>query len=190
MKQSLIKLTLALSVVLLLGACNSTPTKDDDSAAAAGANVEERSGGAGGASSGADGSTVTTMGVAGQGGFAGSAMSLDDPTSELATRTIYFDLDSSDIKPEFVAVLRAHAAYLLANPATRVTLEGHCDERGSREYNLALGERRARMVKRYIMAEGVGDAQLDELSYGEERPVDLGQGDAAWSQNRRVEIVY
>jgi peptidoglycan-associated lipoprotein len=189
MKLHCLKWILSVTIIATLSACSTPPSGGDGLQANAGAVVEDRNGAAQG-SNGAATSEVTTMGLAGPGGFGGSALSLDDPAGVLATRTIYFDLDSSDIKPEFINVIRAHAAYLALNPTTRVTLEGHCDERGSREYNLALGERRARMIKRFIMAEGVGEAQLEDLSYGEERPVDPGQGEAAWSQNRRVEIVY
>jgi peptidoglycan-associated lipoprotein len=134
------------------------------------------------------GEEADTSGARRHGAWAGT--SLDDPNSPLAIRTILFDFDSSDIRYDFVDVLRAHAGYLAANPSTQVTLEGHADERGTREYNLALGERRAHAVKQFLMAEGVGVSQLREISYGEERPVDPGQNEEAWEHNRRVELVY
>jgi peptidoglycan-associated lipoprotein len=172
--------TRSLALVLaasLLAACSGTPTKTDGAGTDAAA-VDSRDGAAGAA----------TMGVGGQGAWTGSP--LDDPSSPLSSRTIYFELDSSDIPPESVDVLRAHAQYLASNPSVRVTLEGHCDERGTREYNLALGERRARTVRQFVLAEGVSGGQIDTISYGEERPVDLTPGEAGWARNRRVEIVY
>jgi peptidoglycan-associated lipoprotein len=116
--------------------------------------------------------------------------SLDDPQSLLAVRIIYFEYDSSDIKSEDRATIEAHAAYLVANPNTNVTLEGHADERGSREYNLALGERRAQTVKRQMTLLGASPNQISTVSYGEERPAIEGHDDYSWSQNRRVEIIY
>jgi peptidoglycan-associated lipoprotein len=113
------------------------------------------------------------------------------PTSPAAAqRIIYFDFDSSDIRNEFVDVIGAHARYLAGNATVRVRLEGHTDERGSREYNITLGERRSQTVKRALMLQGVQEAQIATVSYGEERPAAAGSDDAAWSKNRRVEIVY
>jgi len=86
--------------------------------------------------------------------------------------------------------LQTHAGYLANHPGTRVTLEGHTDERGTREYNLALGDERAQTVQRFMLAEGVRSDQLTTLSFGEEKPVALEHGDTAWSQNRRVELAY
>ncbi len=180
-------LPLVLLAGLLLGACSSLETTDEE-AQEGGASVESRDGESAATQGIGEGGDAQTQGVGGQGAWTGSP--LDDPTSPLASRTIYFDFDSSDIRSDYVEVLRAHAQYLAANAAVTVTLEGHADERGTREYNLALGEQRARRVKQFMMAEGVADAQLNDLSYGEERPVDPGQGEGAWAQNRRVEIVY
>jgi peptidoglycan-associated lipoprotein len=87
-------------------------------------------------------------------------------------------------------MLHAHAGYLVANPSATVMIEGHCDERGSREYNIGLGERRANTVKQFFEAEGVDPAQLNTISYGEERPEMLGHDEAAWSKNRRAVLVY
>ena len=108
----------------------------------------------------------------------------------LATRVVYFDFDSSEIKGAGVDVVAAHARYLAANPGTRVRLEGHTDERGSREYNIGLGERRAQAVRRALMLQGAIDGQLSTVSYGEERPAAPGHDEEAWAKNRRVEIVY
>lgn len=103
---------------------------------------------------------------------------------------VYFDFDKSEIRTEFRTVLNAHAMNLVANPNMTVVLEGHADERGTREYNLALGERRAQAVADYLMLKGAAASQIDTVSYGEERPVALGSTEADYAENRRVEIVY
>lgn len=111
--------------------------------------------------------------------------------NELLDQTlVYFDFDKSVIRPEFIDMLNAHADELVANPSMMVVLEGHADERGTREYNLALGERRAKQVATYLMVQGVSAAQIDTVSYGEEKPLAIGKTEAEYSQNRRVEIVY
>lgn len=126
---------------------------------------------------------------------AGAASGSEDETAGpqaglLAKRTIYFDFDNSEIKGEGTDIVAAHAKYLAANPTARVRLEGNTDERGSREYNIGLGERRAQAVRRALLLQGAGDAQLSTVSYGEERPASAGHDEAAWAKNRRVEIVY
>jgi peptidoglycan-associated lipoprotein len=103
---------------------------------------------------------------------------------------VYFDFDSSEIRAEYVPVVAAHAAYLVKFPTGRVRLEGHTDEKGSREYNIGLGERRAQTVRRALMLQGVAEAQITTVSYGEERPAVEGSDDAALAQNRRVELVH
>jgi peptidoglycan-associated lipoprotein len=108
----------------------------------------------------------------------------------LASRTIYFDFDSAVIQGQGVDVVAAHAKYLAANPGARVRLEGNTDERGSREYNIGLGERRAQSVRRAMLLQGVSDGQITTVSYGEERPAVMGHNEAAWAKNRRVDIVY
>jgi peptidoglycan-associated lipoprotein len=111
--------------------------------------------------------------------------------ADLAQKSIvYFDFDSSEIRPEYVSVIAAHAGYLVKFPSARVRLEGHTDERGSREYNIGLGERRAQAVRSALMLQGVADAQITTVSYGEERPAVEGSDDAAHAQNRRVELVH
>jgi peptidoglycan-associated lipoprotein len=114
----------------------------------------------------------------------------EDPGSPLYQRTIYFDYDNAEIKPEYLSILRTHSAYLGTKAGTQVTLEGHTDERGTREYNLALGDQRADAVRRFMVADGVAPNQLSTLSYGEERPADPGHSEQAWRQNRRVVIQY
>ena len=114
----------------------------------------------------------------------------EDPSNPLYQRTIYFDYDSAEILPDYIALMRNHAAYLGSHTSTRVTLEGHTDERGTREYNLALGDQRAEAVRRFMIAEGVIPDQMATLSYGEERAADPGRNESAWRQNRRVIIQY
>ncbi len=104
--------------------------------------------------------------------------------------TFYFDFDTSEIKPEARDVLAAHARYLANNPGVNVRLEGHTDERGTGEYNLALGERRANAVQRFLVVNGASRDQIETVSYGEEKPAAMGSGESAWAQNRRVELIF
>jgi peptidoglycan-associated lipoprotein len=113
-----------------------------------------------------------------------------DTDSCLRQRVVYFDLDQTVIKPEFQAQIACHAAYLRQFPESRVRLEGNTDERGSREYNLGLGERRGNAVQSSLSAAGASSAQLNVVSYGEERPVCRQHDESCWSKNRRVEIIY
>jgi len=108
----------------------------------------------------------------------------------LQTLVIYFDYDQAEIKPEFTAVVQAHGQQLAANASMMVRLEGHTDERGSREYNIGLGERRAQAVRRALMLAGAQPGQITTVSYGEERPAATGSDEESWRLNRRVEIVY
>ena len=125
-------------------------------------------------------------------GYGANSGSMDGSMSgdEAALRsmtTFYFEFDSSDLKPEAMRALDVHGRDLQQNGA-RVVLEGHTDERGTREYNMALGERRAKAVQRYLVLQGVSPAQLELVSYGEERPAALGHSESSWAQNRRVEL--
>ena len=159
---------------LFLGGCASTSPEGDEAGA----------GGEGVA--GTEGAETS----AARAGGAWSGSPLDDPSSPLYEKVVYFDFDSAEVRPEFLPMLRAHADYLINTPAARLIIEGHCDERGSREYNIALGERRANAVKRFLEAEGVSPLQLETISYGEERPAVPGHDEEAWSRNRRAELVY
>ena len=114
----------------------------------------------------------------------------EDPDNLLSKRVVYFDFDSSTVKEDALPIIRAHADYLAANSQVHFTLEGHTDERGTREYNLALGERRADAVRRLLIANGVSPSQVKVVSYGEERPAVLGHDESAWRMNRRAEFVY
>jgi peptidoglycan-associated lipoprotein len=104
--------------------------------------------------------------------------------------TIYFDFDKATIRPEFIETLQAHGAFLSANPSVRVTVEGHSDERGTPEYNIALGERRAMAVVQYLQNLGVTSGQISTVSYGEEKPVDMSRTEAGFAKNRRAVLVY
>lgn len=125
-----------------------------------------------------------------QQGVMQGADQLDDPNSLLAKLIIYFDFDKSDVRSEFNDIIQAHANYLASHPTASITLEGHGDERGTREYNIALGERRAQSVQRLLTLQGASATQIRTISYGEERPVSAAQSEEAYALNRRVEIVY
>lgn len=171
-------LLIVLASVLALGGCAGKRAKTD-----AGAGNEAVAANTG---SGVDSSGVTTV-TAGENGSQGAL----GPTGALGSqRVIYFDFDSSEIRGEFVDVIAAHGRFLAGNASVRVRLEGHSDERGSREYNIGLGERRAQTVRRALSLQGVQDSQITTVSYGEERPAAAGSDESAYSKNRRVEIVY
>ena len=138
-------------------------------------------GGAGSAGTTALGSNTGTMGAGSQGAGAGGA---------LARNVIYFDFDKSDIKPEYADVISAHARNLTTHPNLKLKLEGNTDQRGTREYNIGLGERRAQAVRKALMLQGVAESQLTTVSFGAERPAVEGDDEAAWAKNRRVDMVY
>ncbi|MGH8372634.1 MAG: peptidoglycan-associated lipoprotein Pal [Gammaproteobacteria bacterium] len=115
---------------------------------------------------------------------------LDDPSSVLAQRVIYFDFDKSNIRSEFLDTLTAHAKYLIAHPDQKMRIEGYTDERGTVEYNIALGDRRAQAVRRFLLFQGVTPDQLTTVSYGEAHPADSGHNEDAWAKNRRAVLVY
>ena len=176
------RLFISMALAALLPGCGSGPFKQEQPAEVLDLRdseaVADDSGDAG----------VTTYGT--DAGAAPAFSRLDDPDSPLSVRVIYFEYDSSRIQPQYRFAIEAHAAWLSANPGTVITLEGHADERGSREYNLALGERRAQTIKAQLRLLGVAPEQLRLVSYGEERPAADGHDEAAWQQNRRVEILY
>ncbi|MBI3771518.1 MAG: peptidoglycan-associated lipoprotein Pal [Gammaproteobacteria bacterium] len=181
-------LAVVLAVSMLWG-CSSKPVTSDKGAEGA-------------ATAGAD-KGAATSGVDLGGGAAGSAISAGTSESTVAAAvaanvpddlmsklTVYFDYDKSDVTAEGRKIIEAHARYLTANPKVRVTLEGHADERGTPEYNLALGERRAKAVDQVMKVLNVAKGQLDTVSFGEERPAVIGSDESSWAKNRRVEIVY
>ena len=168
-----------LATVMALGACAHKPPKDS------GPPATSQVPGAGAQANGAG-----ANGAVGAGG-ANAGDDVAGPTEGiLAQRTIYFGFDSSEINPEGTALLSAHAHYLVAHANLHVRLEGNTDERGSREYNIGLGERRAQAVRRAMLLQGVAETQLSTVSYGAERPAVDGHDEAAWSKNRRVMINY
>lgn len=183
MSRKFMRLLIVASSMLVLVACGgSANTKEDQDPAA----VEDQSTESTTvASIPKDGASTQTL----QGGAVG-IHALDDPESPLFKRIIYFEFDSSDIRAEDRSVVEAHARYLADHPGASVTLEGHADERGSREYNIALGENRAVGIRRLITLLGASGDQTRTVSYGEERPAVLGHEDTSWSLNRRVELVY
>lgn len=191
MKLNTTVLAVAIST-LLLAACADTEEKDTsllDGNAANGINDASTSGLDNG--NGINGSAMGGgSGLYGSDGASSLGPEFSDPNNPLSKRTIYFMLDSSQVQQDFVPVIAAHAQYLLANPSQHITLEGHCDDRGSREYNIALGEQRAKSVANMMRIQGVSDAQVSIVSYGEEKPAAFGEDEASWELNRRVEIDY
>jgi peptidoglycan-associated lipoprotein len=177
-KLPILWIALTLSIGLLAG-CSSTPRDE----LGAGAEVSEQSTGADGYGSGASTSAASA-------GESWEGDPLENPNSLLATRVIYFDYDQSTVRADYLDVISSHADYLAANPQVVVRLEGHADERGTREYNLGLGENRANAVRSLMMAQGVADNQMVVVSYGEERPTAFENNDEAWALNRRVELIY
>lgn len=163
-----------VSSALLINGCSSV--KLDEKVP-----VEERAGAA--PNSGADPRTVSTVSTQ-------SSDPLNDPQGVLAKRSIYFDLDSYSVKDEFKPVVEAHARYLTANKNRKIIIQGNTDDRGGREYNLALGQKRAEAVRKSLALLGVSDSQMEAVSFGKEKPKALGSDDAAWAENRRSDIVY
>ncbi|NLP62159.1 peptidoglycan-associated lipoprotein Pal [Paraburkholderia sacchari] len=115
---------------------------------------------------------------------------LNNPNSPLAKRSVYFDFDSYSVKDDYQSLLQTHAQYLKTHPQRHVLIQGNTDERGSSEYNLALGQKRAEAVRRVLALDGVGDSQMEAVSLGKEKPVAAGHDEASWSQNRRADLVY
>ena len=177
-------------LVLAIVGCSSKGGVDEnaDADGSAGANGRNRAGkygkyGAGGGSG--------SGGRYGSGSGSGSRRADAGPTGGvLSERVIYFGYDSDDVLPEYQNVVNAHAEWLASHPDSNLVLEGHADERGSSEYNVALGERRALSVSRTMRTQGVSDSQIRVLSYGEEKPSTSGHDEGSWQQNRRVELFY
>lgn len=192
--------SLCILAASLISGCESTPEQDPSLLGVDASGVNGGGKGAGGASTSGygRGPGFSRDGISGKGtgnyyNEDGSLMGggdLNDPSSPLAKRVIYFMYDSSQVEDEFVPVINAHAQYLSANPGQHVVLEGHADERGSREYNIALSEQRAQSVVRMLQMQGVNGVQMDVVSYGEEKPAAYGHDEESWHQNRRVELRY
>jgi peptidoglycan-associated lipoprotein len=178
------KLLLAGLTAALLSACGSNVKLEDTQQTAA--PVESRT--TDGQAGGADASGAGSRGV--QQVTLGDKDPLNDPASPLARRSIYFDFDSFAIRDEYRGTIDAHARYLTSTQGRRVLIQGNTDERGSREYNLALGQKRAEAVRRALGALGVPESQMEAVSLGEERPRATGSDEASWAENRRADLVY
>jgi peptidoglycan-associated lipoprotein len=179
------KLVWPILLALTLSACGTTSDKP--------AAVETRTG----EPSAATTPTTTTTGSADSGvkgsalpGTSAAADPRKDPANPLSKRSIYFDFDSFEVKDEYRPTIEAHAGYLKANRAARVILQGNADERGSREYNLALGQKRAEAVRKVMGVMGVADAQMEAVSFGEEKLRNPGTTEEAHAENRRTDVVY
>ncbi|RCS58109.1 peptidoglycan-associated lipoprotein Pal [Parvibium lacunae] len=184
MSTQFLRLGALVFAVSLLNACSSVKL-DDKKAEVKDANVStvNSSGANSGSSTGNANNNVVTVRANQDGGA-------KQPEGLLAKRSVYFEYDSYVIKDEFQAVIQAHAKNLTANKNAKVIIEGNADERGSREYNLALGQKRAEAVRKALAVLGVGDSQLEAISNGEEKPKATGSDEAAWAENRRADIVY
>ncbi len=178
-----------LMVAGLLSACDPQNVKQDDGTSGTAADASQQAEGG-----------AQTGGLYGSGLNGGTALSaanvsyeksaINDVNSVLAEKVIYFEYDSDQISVDYQALIVHHGKYLAANPDMTVRLEGHADERGSREYNVALANRRAQAVRRLVLFQGVAADQVTVISYGEEKPVALGHDEESWRINRRVELVY
>ena len=184
-------LILVVPVMFLVG-CASAPTDTTDDASGTDSSIGAGGSGFSGGGAAAGGDSAQPRGFNGGSNISSSSFDLNDtsPSNLLNTRVIYFDFDRSKVRSEFNDVIAAHASYLANNPGAQMKLEGHADERGSREYNIGLGERRGNSVARHLGLQGAARGQLDVVSYGEERPASMGHDEASWELNRRVEIIY
>jgi peptidoglycan-associated lipoprotein len=173
-------------LALTLSACGTSGSKP--------ATVEDRTGGTTATtadrSAGADSTGVSGAGVTGSALPGDSGDPRKNPASPLSKRSIHFDFDSYVVKDEYRPMLEAHAGYLLSKRDARVILQGNADERGSREYNLALGQKRAEAVRKVLAVLGVSDAQMEAISFGEEKPRNEADTEAAYAENRRTDVVY
>ncbi len=169
-----LRLILALTIALVLAGCETTPEPVEDTPPPVDRDTTP---------------TVTTQAAADPRDYT-DARNFDNPESLLSKRVIYFDFDKSTVRPEYRNIVAAHAEYLGSSSSGRATLEGHADERGTREYNLGLGERRGNAVMGLMAAQGARGNQTVVVSYGEERPTCRVSDDDCWGENRRVEIVY
>lgn len=159
------KLLVVFSAAVFLAACESSVKLDED--------IDQQT----------DSRTVSTVST-------GSTDPLSDPDGELARRSVYFDFDSYAVKDEYQPLLNAHARFLNKNRDRRILIQGNTDERGGREYNLALGQKRSEAVRKVLSLLGVDDSQMEAVSFGKEKPKATGNDEAAWAENRRADIVY
>jgi peptidoglycan-associated lipoprotein len=185
------KLLLVSALALVLTACGGDQIKPDADATAEGDNAGQDQGSSG----------ALAGGIGAEGGIGGTALeggklvsyekgAINDPANVLHEKVVYFEFDSNTVGDDYVELVKHHGKYLSFNPDAQVTLEGHADERGTREYNVALAERRAQSVKEMMLYEGASNNQITIVSFGEEKPVAFGHDEESMSLNRRVEIVY
>jgi peptidoglycan-associated lipoprotein len=182
------KILVTAFAALFIAGCTTQPSQPeapiDDKSATPGAAQPGTS------TAGAGTGGVTGSAVPGTGTTAGTGNPLRDPNNILSRRSVFFDFDSFVVKDEFKPLVEAHARYLAGNRQARSTIQGNTDERGSREYNIALGQRRADAIKRMMTLLGAQDSQIETVSFGEEKPRNPGTDETAMSQNRRGDIVY
>ena len=181
--RSIVIATVCAAGLLIGAACSTTP---EDQAAA---KVEDKSSG----KPGAETKSVQPPKVAAvdlSKPQAGSVSALKDPNNPLSKRSIYYDLDQFDIKDEYRSLVETHAKFLRENPSMRMMIQGNTDERGSREYNIGLGQRRSDGVKKMMILLGARENQIETVSLGEEKPQSDGHDESAWSKNRRSDILY
>jgi len=180
------RIFLTILALSLLAACASTETPKQQAPAA----VEDR--GPAGTKPGATAQPVETKPITGVDltGRGAAAAALKDPNNILSKRSVFFDYDKYDIKDEYKPLIEAHAKYLRENAGTKMLIQGNTDERGSREYNIALGQRRSEALKRMLLLLGGREDQVEAVSLGEEKPRATGHEEAAWAQNRRGDMLY
>jgi peptidoglycan-associated lipoprotein len=181
-----VRAILTVCAFALVAGCQTTPPDEQ-----AGAAVEDRKPGAG--KPGASAQSVERPKIAAVDvtqGKKDAASALKDPNSVLSKRQIYYELDKYDVRDEYRSLVEAHAKYLRENPSARMLIQGNTDERGSREYNVGLGQRRSDGVKRMLILLGAREDQIESVSLGEEKPQADGHDESAWSKNRRSDILY
>ncbi len=165
-RKTLLRTLLPALAVSLLAACSSTPDNSDLA-------------------------SVDATGTSGVPKLSAAALAkLRDPNSPLSKRSVYFDYDQYDVKGEYKNQLQAHAKFIASEPDARVLIQGNTDDRGSREYNLALGQRRADAVKKQLVLMGAPESQIESVSLGKEKPKALGDNESAWAENRRADMLY
>lgn len=169
----------------LLAACSTTPPDEQSQAG-----VEERGASKPGAAKPVDQKPIASVDLTGARKDKDAASMLRDPSNILSKRSIYYDLDKFDVKDEYRSLVEAHAKYLRENPSSKILIQGNTDERGSREYNVGLGQRRSDGVKKMLILLGAKENQIESVSLGEEKPQAEGQNEEAWSKNRRSDILY
>jgi peptidoglycan-associated lipoprotein len=185
MRAYYIPIVTAFAVAALIAGCSTTPEGD---ASQSGAPVTDATKPGAKPGAGAQTGPIAKIDVTKPGAVAGADPKLK--TGALAQRSIYYDLDQFDVKDQYRSLVEAHAKYLRENPAAKILIQGNTDERGSREYNVGLGQRRSDGVKKMLVLLGARDNQIESVSLGEEKPQADGHDESAWSKNRRSDILY